>query len=85
MTSSHLLEDSGLLEPLRLLLNVRVDGRLPWTLLLIGQTALLPTLERNITLDQRIDIKVLLPAFTAEESVKYVEHRLKVAPQVRPA
>lgn len=80
---AHLLEDSGLLEPLRLLLNLQVDGQPPFTLLLVGQPGLLPALERHTTLDQRIDLKVLLPALSAEASGEYIGHRLRAAGATR--
>ena len=59
---AHLLEDSGLLEPLRLLLNLGSLDKPPFTLLLVGQPTLLPMVQRHGGLDERIDIKVLLSA-----------------------
>jgi general secretion pathway protein A len=73
---AQLLEDSGLLEPLRLLLNLTIDGNTAFTLLLAGQTALLPMVARHGALDERIDIKVFLPPLDAKETAAYVEHRL---------
>jgi len=76
---AHLLEDSGLVEPLRLLLNLGALDKPPFTLLLVGQPTLLPMVERHGGFDERIDIKVLLPALSAEETADYVTHRLSVA------
>jgi type II secretory pathway predicted ATPase ExeA len=76
---AHLLEDSGLIEPLRLLLNLTVDGRPPLTLLLAGQPALLPMAARHGSFDERLDIKVFMPALAARETAAYVEHRLEAA------
>jgi len=46
---------------------------------LVGQPTLLPMVERHGGFDERIDIKVLLPALSAEETADYVTHRLSVA------
>jgi type II secretory pathway predicted ATPase ExeA len=80
---AHLLEDSGLLEPLRLLLNLGSIEKPPLTLLLVGQPALLPIVQRHGGLDERIDIKVLLPALSAQETAEYVVHRLSAAGATR--
>ena len=79
---AHLLEDAGLLETLRLLLNLG-GGQPLFTLLLVGQPALLTAMPRNATLDERVDIKVLLKPFTAEETASYIEHRLRAAGATR--
>jgi general secretion pathway protein A len=76
---AHLLEDSGLIEPLRLLLNLTVDGRPAFTLVLVGQTGLLPMVARHGAFDERLDIKVFLPTLSAEETAAYVQHRLDAA------
>ncbi|TWU27832.1 ExeA family protein [Bythopirellula polymerisocia] len=81
---AHLLEDAGLLEPLRLLMNLR-DGYEPlFTLLLIGQVAALSTMERANDLDERLEMKVLLKPFSSEETAGYIEHRLVAAGATRP-
>ena len=73
---AHLLEDSGLLEPLRLLLNLRPGGATAFTLLLCGQPTLLPILARFGALDERIDLKITLAPLAAEQTAQYVRHRL---------
>jgi len=80
---AHLLEDSGLLETLRLLLNLQVDGQPPLTLLLLGQTSLLSAMQRHATLDERLDMKMLLQPFTVEETAAYINHRLQAAGATR--
>ena len=77
---AHLLEDSGLLEPLRLLLNLTVDGR-PGVHAAAGRPAGAAADGRRGTaaLDERLDIKVFLPALTADETAAYVAHRLDAA------
>ncbi|REK30179.1 MAG: AAA family ATPase [Planctomycetota bacterium] len=76
---AHLLQDPETIEMLRLLLNFSVDGQSPLTLLLVGQTSLLPMLERRPDLEQRIDVKCLLRLLNLEETVSYVNHRLAAA------
>jgi len=80
---AHLLEDSGLVEPLRLLLNLEVEGRGALTLLLTGQPAVVPMIERHGSLHDRLDLKVLLPGLTEEETAAYILHRLREAGATR--
>lgn len=80
---AHLLEDSGLFETLRLLLNLQSEGQSALTLLLVGQTTLLSAMQRNAALDERLDLKMLLQPFTAEETIDYVNHRLLAAGATR--
>jgi general secretion pathway protein A len=80
---AHLLEDSGLFEPLRLLLNLQFEGRPTFTLLLVGLPTLVPMVARHGALDERVDLKVLLPPLTVEETAGYVEHRLAAAGATR--
>jgi type II secretory pathway predicted ATPase ExeA len=80
---AHLLEDSGLLEPLRLLLNLGSLNKPPFTLLLVGQPMLVPMVQRHGGLEERLDIKVLLAALSADETAEYVTHRLTAAGATR--
>ncbi|HYO25229.1 MAG TPA: AAA family ATPase [Lacipirellulaceae bacterium] len=80
---AHLLEDTGLMEPLRLLLNLTVEGAAGFTLLLVGQPGLLPMVGRHGALDQRLDVKAFLPTFSPEETAAYVRHRLDAAGATR--
>ncbi len=79
---SHLLEQNDLLEPLRLLLNVgasSAQGESAWTLVLAGQPMLLSQVERNHSLDERVAVKCMLNRFLPEESIAYIQHRLRQA------
>lgn len=76
---AHLLEDSGLLETFRLLLNLQVEGKTAFTLILLGQASLVSALERYRALEERLDMKVVLKPFSEEETIRYVEHRLEAA------
>lgn len=72
---AHLLRETGALETIRLLLNFEEA----WTLILSGQPALLPALERMPELDERLGVKCLLRRFTLDETISYVNHRLQVS------
>ena len=74
----HLVEDDDTLESLRLLLNFESDGECQLTLLLVGQPQALANLERS-ALGQRVDVRCLLRAFSAEETASYISHRLAAA------
>jgi type II secretory pathway predicted ATPase ExeA len=81
---AHLLEDSGLLDALRLLMNLRTAGEPLFTMLLIGQVSALSTMERCNNLDERLEMKAFLKPFTNEETAGYIEHRLVIAGASRP-
>ncbi len=81
---AHLLDDPQTLETLRLLLNFETGGRPGLTLLLVGQTALLPLLERAGPLEERLGVKCLMRPLAEAETRQYVEHRLSVAGAGRP-
>ncbi|MEQ8835965.1 MAG: AAA family ATPase, partial [Lacipirellulaceae bacterium] len=80
---AHLLEDTGLLEPLRLLLNLNDAGQPLFTLLLVGQPSLLPAIARFGALEERLDSKATLQPLDAEDTCQYIEHRLKTAGATR--
>lgn len=77
---SQLLEHNGLLEPLRLLLNVAADrspGESAWTLVLVGQETTLAHVERYPSLDERLAVKCLVGRLNPEETYAYIQHRLR--------
>jgi general secretion pathway protein A len=76
---SHLLEDCGALETLRLLLNFEAAGQPTLTLLLVGQMGLVSAVGRLPSLDERVAVKALLRSFTEEETAGYVRFRLQTA------
>jgi general secretion pathway protein A len=76
---AHLLEGRATFEALRLLLNFESQGRPALSLLLVGQPALLPMIDRMPQLDERLSVKCLLRPLTVEESMSYVQHRLALA------
>ncbi len=81
---AHLVENSHTLEAIRLLMNFQPAGQQGLTLLLVGQTSLIPTLQRIPQLEERLAVKSLLRALSEQETADYVAHRLKVAGAVRP-
>jgi len=81
---AHLLEGQKTFEALRLLMNFETGSRPGLTLLLVGQTGLLPIVERLPQLDERLGVKCLLGALTVEETMSYVQHRLTLAGATRP-
>lgn len=80
---AHLLEDTGLLETVRLLLNLGDGMTPPMTVLLVGQMGLISALGRTPGLEQRVAVKSLLRPFTLEEVGDYVRHRLQAAGATR--
>ncbi len=57
---AHLLEDSGLLETLRLLLNLQAAGAPMFTLLLVGQPSLLTAMQRRLGSDFEAAVQLVL-------------------------
>lgn len=80
---AHLLEDCGALETLRLLLNFEAAGQPALTLLLVGQMNLVSAVGRLPSLEERISVKTLVRSFTADETARYVRHRLEAAGAAR--
>ena len=76
---AHLLENSPMLETLRMLLNFGPGGKSGMTLILVGQPGILPLLDRTPQLEERLGVKCLLRPFTVSETGQYVAHRLQVA------
>ena len=79
---AHLLEQYDLLEPLRLLLNLAAadsGGESAWTLVLVGQPTLLTHVERYHALDERLGVKCMLNRLQPEETIAYIQHRLRTA------
>jgi len=81
---AHLLEGAKTLETLRLLLNFEFNCRPGLTLLLSGQPALLPMLDRIPHLEERMGVKCLLRPFSPRETAEYVSHRLQLAGAAQP-
>lgn len=76
---AQLLTAADTLEVVRLAMNFQIDHRQAMSLILVGQTALLPLLRRMPQLDERLAIKCVLRPFSREETAKYVRHRIETA------
>lgn len=81
---AHVIKDERIFEELRLLLNFQLRDRFLLTLLLLGQPELMPMIESNKQLEQRIAIKCHLAALGEAETKNYILHRLKVAGRSEP-
>jgi type II secretory pathway predicted ATPase ExeA len=73
------IEDQGLLEEIRLLLNMQGDDENFFTLLLLGQPQFKEMLDKIPQFKQRLAIVYTLEQLDAQESSAYVIHRLAVA------
>ncbi len=81
---AHLIADQRIFETLHQLLNFQQTSDIDFTLLLVGDRLLLSHLQRSSQLDDRISVRCLLKPFSAEETQRYVEHRLQVAGRSEP-
>jgi general secretion pathway protein A len=80
---AHLLSGVHTFEALRLLLNFESGGSSAMTLLLVGEPAILPTMDRMPQWEERLAVKCLLRPLGEPETAAYVEHRLRVAGATR--
>lgn len=79
LDEAHLVQDTAALEAIRLLLNFEVDSQTAMTLIFIGQPEMLTRLDQMRGLEERIGLKCMLKPLTVEETICYVNHRLKAA------
>jgi type II secretory pathway predicted ATPase ExeA len=76
---AHLINRAETWEAIRLLMNFEVQREPALTLLLSGQTAILPMLDRMPQFDERLGVKCLMRPFNVDETAAYATHRLKTA------
>lgn len=81
---AQLIEDRGVLEELRLLLNFQLDDRFLLTLVLIGQPELRERVKEMPQLEQRMSVRYHLHTFDLTDARNYIEYRLKVAGAAEP-
>src|SRR5206468_6701408 len=81
---AQLIEDDGVFEELRLLLNFQTDDRFLVTLLLVGSPELAVKVRRMKHLDQRITLRYHLNTLDYSNTANYVAYRLKMAGQLKP-
>lgn len=76
---AHLLNSRQSLEAIRLLMNFEHDGQSLATFLLTGQTALVLAVRRLPALDERTAVTCVLTRLSADETARYIQHRLTAA------
>jgi type II secretory pathway predicted ATPase ExeA len=76
---AHTIRRPELLEDLRMLLNVEVQGHLPVSLLLVGQNGLLERLQEVSGFDTRLALVQRVQPMSADASKHYILARLKQA------
>jgi len=77
------IQDFLVLEEIRLLLNFQLNERFLITLIIIGQPELKEITTLLPQLDQRIAIRYHLGPLSFEDTVQYIEFRLKIAGSTR--
>src|SRR5437868_4803789 len=76
---AHLLSGMHSLEAIRLLMNFEYQCQPAATFLLAGQTNLVLAVRRLAALEERMAVTCLLSRLTADETGRYIEHRLTTA------
>jgi len=76
---AQLLIDTPAMETLRLLTNLHRAAEPMFTLLVVGQSGLLPALDRMPAFEERLAVKCLLRPLGVDETAAYVSHRLSAA------
>ena len=81
---AHSINDDNVFEEIRLLMNFQLQDRFLLTLVLLGQPELKQKIEKNIQLEQRINVKSRLDSMNEEGTKNYINHRLRVANRTEP-
>lgn len=76
---AHAIEDMKVFLALQHLLNYRRPPETDFSLILVGESQLLPRIGRVPGLEERVTVKSLLRSLTREETAQYTTHRLKAA------
>ncbi|MBW3539542.1 MAG: AAA family ATPase [Planctomycetes bacterium] len=76
---AHLIEDPRVFQALHLILNFQQHAGVEFTLLVVGERAVLGQVGRIPQLNERIGITALLRPLGRAETSEYVEHRLHAA------
>ena len=81
---AQLIQSEKVFDELRLLLNYQLNDRFMITLVMCGQPELRERVMAIPQLEQRMFLKYHLHNFDYENTIQYIEHRLKVADSKRP-
>jgi general secretion pathway protein A len=73
------ISDERIFEELRLLLNFQLNEKFLFTLVLLGQPELRAKIEKFPQFRQRLALSYYLTALDEAETVRYIQHRCKVA------
>lgn len=84
LDEGQLIEEQGIFEEIRLLLNLQLDDAFLITLLLVGQPPLAERVRRYAPLDQRIATRGFLRPLAADDTHEYIAHRLETAGRTDP-
>ncbi len=76
---AHLVKSTQTLEELRLLLNCQMNDQFLISLLLLGQTELLPKLAKVPALEQRLAVRHTLKPLSVHDTGELILHRMRVA------
>ncbi len=76
---AHLLSDKAVLEEFRALLNLLHKGRKLLSLVLFGLPTLDEILRSEVSLAQRVEIRVEIGSINLEQTAAYLQHRLTCA------
>ena len=76
---AHLITDRGVLEELRLMMNMQEKNRFLVTIIMMGQLELRDIINEMPQFKQRFAMCYLLRHLDVQETIGYVKHRLKVA------
>jgi len=76
---AHTIEDTRILEQLRLILNFQTEEKFLLTLLILGQPEIKAKIDALKPLSQRIPIRCHLGPLKEEEVAKYIAYRISVS------
>jgi len=76
---AHLIRSTSTLEELRLLLNCQMNDQFLISLLLLGQTELLPKLAKVPALEQRLAVRHTIKPLSVHDTGELILHRMRVA------
>ncbi|MCH7615972.1 MAG: AAA family ATPase [Nitrospinae bacterium] len=78
------IQDDRIFEELRLLLNLQLNERFLLTLVILGQPEIQDRLSAFPQFSQRIAIRAHLLPLNGDETLGYIQHRLKIGGCQRP-
>lgn len=84
LDEAQLIEDQRVFQALQLLLNFQQQGRVEFSLVLVGDRPLLGRLRRLPQLDDRIGVRAVLQPLGQNDVEAYVAHRLVAAGAAQP-